>query len=49
MPCLGMLEADEAFFKQHGEPLFSSHMLDLSEAHFRVPGLQASGFRASGL
>jgi len=27
----GMLEADEAFFKQHGEPLFSSHMLDLSE------------------
>jgi len=27
----GMLEADEAFFKQWGEPLFSSHMLDLSE------------------
>merc|ERR1712083_938298 len=27
----GMLEADEAFFKSHGEPLFSSHMLDLSE------------------
>merc|ERR1712176_407954 len=27
----GMLEADEAFFTQHGEPLFSSHMLDLSE------------------
>jgi len=27
----GMLQADEAFFKQHGEPLFSSHMLDLSE------------------
>eukprot|EP00438_Fugacium_kawagutii_P012527 Skav208187 [mRNA] locus=scaffold2530:398803:399675:+ [translate_table: standard] len=27
----GMLEANEAFFKQHGEPLFSSHMLDLSE------------------
>ena len=25
----GMLEADEAFFKEHGEPLFSSHMLDL--------------------
>ena len=22
----------EAFFKEHGEPLFSSHMLDLSEA-----------------
>mmetsp|Transcript_25200 Transcript_25200/g.37096 ORF Transcript_25200/g.37096 Transcript_25200/m.37096 type:complete len:390 (-) Transcript_25200:220-1389(-) len=27
----GMLEADEAFFSQYGEPLFSSHMLDLSE------------------
>jgi len=27
----GMLEADKAYFKQHGEPLFSSHMLDLSE------------------
>ncbi|CCC71602.1 hypothetical protein NCAS_0H02920 [Naumovozyma castellii] len=27
----GMLEADEAYFKQTGEPLFSSHMLDLSE------------------
>merc|ERR1711878_117871 len=27
----GMLEADEAFFNAHGEPLFSSHMLDLSE------------------
>jgi len=27
----GMLEADEAFFKAHGEPLFTSHMLDLSE------------------
>lgn len=27
----GMLEADEAYFKQHGEPLFSSHMIDLSE------------------
>jgi len=26
-----MLDADEAYFKQHGEPLFSSHMLDLSE------------------
>merc|ERR1719188_2261087 len=26
-----MLEADAAFFKLHGEPLFSSHMLDLSE------------------
>ena len=27
----GMLDADEAFFKLHGEPLFSSHMIDLSE------------------
>ena len=26
-----MLEADEAYFAQHGEPLFSSHMLDFSE------------------
>merc|ERR1719159_126642 len=26
-----MLEADKAFFEQHKEPLFSSHMLDLSE------------------
>ena len=26
-----MLDADEAYFKEHGEPLFSSHMLDLSE------------------
>lgn len=28
---LGMLAADEEYFKTHGEPLFSSHMLDLSE------------------
>ncbi|KAI8100098.1 fructose-bisphosphate aldolase [Halteromyces radiatus] len=27
----GMLAADEAYFKANGEPLFSSHMLDLSE------------------
>lgn len=27
----GMLEANEDFFEKHGEPLFSSHMLDLSE------------------
>jgi len=27
----GMLAADEEHFKEHGEPLFSSHMLDLSE------------------
>uniref|UniRef100_A0A7S4W538 fructose-bisphosphate aldolase n=1 Tax=Alexandrium monilatum TaxID=311494 RepID=A0A7S4W538_9DINO len=27
----GMIEADTEFFKVHGEPRFSSHMLDLSE------------------
>lgn len=27
----GMLAAGEAYFEKHGEPLFSSHMLDLSE------------------
>ncbi|KAK7931264.1 fructose-bisphosphate aldolase class II [Apiospora marii] len=27
----GMLDADEKFFKETGEPLFSSHMIDLSE------------------
>ena len=27
----GMLDADEAYFKVHGEPLVSSHMIDLSE------------------
>ncbi|CAG8501509.1 10654_t:CDS:2 [Paraglomus occultum] len=27
----GMLDADEEYFKVHNEPLFSSHMLDLSE------------------
>lgn len=27
----GMLKADESFFAKYGEPLFSSHMLDLSE------------------
>lgn len=27
----GMFEADEKFFKETGEPLFSSHMIDLSE------------------
>jgi len=26
-----MLDADEQFFKSHNEPLFSSHMIDLSE------------------
>lgn len=27
----GMIEEDERFFKEHGTPLFSSHMIDLSE------------------
>jgi fructose-bisphosphate aldolase, class II len=27
----GLLDAGEDFYKQHGKPLFSSHMLDLSE------------------
>ena len=27
----GLMEANEQYFKEHGEPLFSSHMLDLSE------------------
>ena len=27
----GMMDADEAYFKLHEEPLFSSHMIDLSE------------------
>ncbi|KAJ9157447.1 Fructose-bisphosphate aldolase [Pleurostoma richardsiae] len=27
----GMFDADEKYFKEHGEPLFSSHMIDLSE------------------
>ena len=27
----GLLDAGEAYFEQHGKPLFSSHMLDLSE------------------
>lgn len=26
-----MMDADEEYFKKHGEPLFSSHMIDLSE------------------
>lgn len=27
----GMLDEDEKHFKEHGEPLYSSHMIDLSE------------------
>jgi len=42
----GMLEADEAFFKAYGEPLFSSHMLDLSEEpHEENIGLCAQYFK----
>ena len=33
----GMLEANEKYFKENGDPLFSSHMLDLSEEHLTVP------------
>lgn len=29
--CIGMMDEDEKYFKAHGEPLFSSHMIDLSE------------------
>jgi fructose/tagatose bisphosphate aldolase len=28
----GMLKADEVFFQEHGEALFTSHMMDLSES-----------------
>ncbi|KAI0181660.1 hypothetical protein GGR52DRAFT_525594 [Hypoxylon sp. FL1284] len=31
----GMMDADEAFFKEHGTPLFSSHMIDLSEEELK--------------
>jgi fructose-bisphosphate aldolase class II len=31
----GLLEAGEAYFKTHGKPLFSSHMLDLSAEPLR--------------
>jgi len=42
----GMLEADEAFFREHGEPLFTSHMLDLSEEpHDENIGICAQYFR----
>ena len=29
----GLLDAGEKYYEQHGQPLFSSHMLDLSEEH----------------
>ena len=31
----GLLDAGEKYFKEHGKPLFSSHMLDLSEEHIQ--------------
>ena len=31
----GMLDADEAYYRENGEPLFSSHMIDLSEEEVR--------------
>jgi fructose-bisphosphate aldolase class II len=27
----GLLDAGEAYFEQHGRPLYSSHMIDLSD------------------
>ena len=41
----GMLDASEAYFKAHGEPLFSSHMLDLSEE----PMVRAHTSRGGGV
>merc|ERR1719247_3776963 len=41
-----MLEADEAFFREFGEPLFTSHMLDLSEEpHEENIGICAQYFK----
>eukprot|EP00924_Labyrinthula_sp_SR-Ha-C_P001120 maker-scaffold_7-snap-gene-14.5-mRNA-1 protein AED:0.10 eAED:0.10 QI:391/1/1/1/0.75/0.6/5/115/368 len=31
----GVLDADEKYFKEHGVPLFSSHMIDLSEENLQ--------------
>merc|ERR1719197_1499507 len=42
----GMLEADQEYFKAYGEPLFSSHMLDLSEEpHEENIGICAQYFK----
>ncbi len=35
-----MLDADEAFFKQNGIPLFSSHMIDLVSPPRSIPPLE---------
>ena len=32
----GLLDAGEEFFKKNGKPLYSSHMLDLSEEPIAV-------------
>merc|ERR1719191_2542224 len=42
----GMLEADQEYFKGYGEPLFTSHMLDLSEEpHDENVGICAQYFK----
>jgi len=42
----GMLEADQEYFKVYGEPLFTSHMLDLSEEpHDENVGICAQYFK----
>eukprot|EP00405_Crypthecodinium_cohnii_P016739 CAMPEP_0206450022 /NCGR_PEP_ID=MMETSP0324_2-20121206/18459_1 /ASSEMBLY_ACC=CAM_ASM_000836 /TAXON_ID=2866 /ORGANISM="Crypthecodinium cohnii, Strain Seligo" /LENGTH=386 /DNA_ID=CAMNT_0053919555 /DNA_START=88 /DNA_END=1248 /DNA_ORIENTATION=- len=42
----GMLKEDEEYFAKHGEPLFSSHMLDLSEEpHEENVGICAKYFK----
>merc|ERR1712187_632003 len=42
----GMLEADQEYFKVYGEPLFTSHMLDLSEEpHDENVGICAKYFK----
>lgn len=42
----GLLDADEAYYKEHGEPLFSSHMVDLSEeSHEENIALTAKYFK----
>jgi len=42
----GMLEADQEYFKVYGEPLFTSHMLDLSEEpHDENVGICADYFK----
>jgi len=43
----GMLEADEAFFKAHGEPLFSSHML-ISPRNLTTKTLHAASSTSGG-